>query len=121
MFMIDIQNMADKAELSMPPMYNNERCWAIRLTFFKDYYLNQSELKRTNEKHKKMDEVRMHAVGMMFGLTRIAMSSRGRKPAPDVTPKPISLSSRSFWVPWREAKQKVLFRNSSVKDKTDPN
>ena len=32
MFMIDIQNMADSAELNMPPMYSIERCWAIRLT-----------------------------------------------------------------------------------------
>ena len=58
----------------------------------------------TNEKHKKIEAVRIVAVGMMVGLTLIAISRSGRRPAPDVTPNPINFRRRSFWLPCREAK-----------------
>ena len=61
--------------------------------------VKMSGLYLTNEKHKKIEAVRMVAVGMIVALTRIAMSSSGRRPAPDVTPNPINFRRRSFGCP----------------------
>ena len=66
------------------------------------------EILLTIEKQMKIEDVRIKAVGMILGCTRIVISSRGRRPAPVRPPKAMSFIRRSRLLPWRLAEWNLI-------------
>jgi len=92
MFAKFIQNMAERADISIDPRYKSDLCSVIKLT---------------KEKQIKTEAVRIRAVGTRFGLTIIAKLRSGRNPAPVTPPKRISFVNRSRFDPCRPARLKM--------------